>query len=93
MAYPANQSDSSENLSYLLDKDDSDDFDSKDEISALFSNGNGAFKRLRMHFFEVTEAEDELSDAAEIDEEDLPTEETKAGAGEEVGDGMRVGVA
>ncbi|MBN1451302.1 MAG: sigma-70 family RNA polymerase sigma factor [Anaerolineales bacterium] len=78
MAYPAKQPDNSENLSYLLDKEETDDFDPKDEISALFSNGNGAFKRLRMHFFEVTEAEDELSDAAEIDEEDLPTEDTKS---------------
>jgi RNA polymerase primary sigma factor len=78
MAYPANQVDKSEDLPFLIEKDRPQKFVTKDEILGLFSNGNGDLQRLRLHYFEISEAEEELRDAQEISEEDLPENEDKS---------------
>jgi RNA polymerase primary sigma factor len=75
MAYPQERVDAPQSIAFLIEKEEGDQFISKDELSALFTNGETTLERLRLHYLEVGETTDEDEEEAEPEPDEEAAED------------------
>jgi RNA polymerase primary sigma factor len=71
MAYPVTQVEDPDSMTLLMEKDGTEKYIPKEELSDLFVNGNDDLKRLRLHYLTMGETQEE-------DSEDFPEEAANA---------------